>query len=424
MSPAGKNFCSKIFNFKSHVFVVLLCASLASPSCAGTNPQQTSPTQPQQQRSNLPPPSSAPAFTLGMNFLWGNGEPKGLEDRLSRMENMGIKQARTDWEWRAVESKKGTYDWSAIDRMMQLAHKHRIEILPMVHYAPEWALPNVKKPSGVYQLAPRDDAFGDYTRFLAASIDRYGPGGNAPFAFTPIQYWQVWNEPNIKEFWGPKPDSGRFVNFMKTVNKGLGERRNKVKIVHAGLSKSDTDFMWSLWDKEPGYCHLFDVMAIHSYFFNPKGGVRGVEDIDKDIPEYAKLGFIGGKDHGYLPKVFNVRRFMGYKEGCEHTPIWITEIGFLSTKKDQGMFSGTTPYAIKEDQSAQLAQKTLRYINEKLTTKPFGPGSRNMATNVTRVYWFTLDDYGFPNETGNFGLYRPDGTQREGLKNSVLQYTR
>lgn len=355
----------------------------------------------------LPPATQAQAsvnFTTGTNILWGGGDEAGLQARFDRMKQLGLTEARVDWEWRAVESKKGVYKWQAMDKLVSLAAKNNISLLPIVHYAPSWALPSSRKTG--YELAPREDAFAAYAKFLAAAIDRYGPGGNAPVPFQAITYWQVWNEPNNSDFWGPKPNAGSFVKLMKAVNAGLGtDRRNKVKLVHAGLSKADVAFVWQLWEVDAAYGKYFDIMALHPYFFSPNGGVRDIDAMDATDDSAAEaMGFVGSKhEGGFLGKVFNIQLFMTLKGSPK--PIWITEIGFMAGSKNQ--------WAVSENEETKLATKTLNYINDKLTTRGFGKGARkDLPANVQRVYWFTLDDYGFPDDTGNFGLYRMDGTAR------------
>jgi hypothetical protein len=347
-----------------------------------------------------------PQYTLGMNVLWDNGDPKKLESSFKRMKALGITEARTDWEWRAVEKTPGQYDWSATDRLVNLAYKNGITLYPIVHYAPEWAVVDKKKPDGVYQLAPKPEAYAAYGKFLAASIDRYGPSAKtkAKVAFKPIVYWQVWNEPNIKEFWGPKPNVGEFVKFMQVVNKQIGSRRGSVKIVHAGLSKADFVFLWEAWEKNANYGQLFDVMAVHPYFFDPKGGVRAPDAIDENERKYAELGLVGSPhDAGYLSKVFNIQLFLTLKKSPK--PIWITEIGFMAGNGNR--------WAIDEKRETELTSQTLAFINNRLTKKPFGVGVRkDIAANVQKVFWFCLDDYDFPNDTGNFGVYRTNGAIR------------
>lgn len=393
-------------------FLRSACALVAFTASAMTSMPQAATAQPYGQQQSV-----SSSFQLGMNFLWDKGSPEKLENSFQRMKQLGIRQARTDFEWRSVEAVKGQYDWSKLDTLMQLASKYDVELLPIVQYAPEWALPaDVKKPEGIYQVALTPDSYDDYARFLNAAIDRFGPGGNAPFAFKPIEYWQVWNEPNNKDFWymkggflggwDMKTAAQSFVDFMQAVNNDLGDRRNRIKIVHAGLSKNDTSYMWFLWDKDPNYGRLFDVMAVHSYFFNPSGGVRPVDAISDSDPTYTQMGFIGGpkSDHGYLKEAFNVQHFLALKKTPK--PLWITEIGFMANQSGP---VGKNPWVIHENQQTGLARQTLDFINSQL--------------DIDRVYWFVLDDYGFPHDMGAFGVYRTDGSARQGLYNELDRYT-
>lgn len=347
---------------------------------------------------------AGPPDFLGTNILWDGGDPVKLESSFRRMKGLGLRMARIDWEWRAVESRKGAYDWTALDRLVSLAHENGVSLLPIVHYAPDWALVPDRKPEGTYQMAPRREAFQAYADFVAASVRRYGPGGDAPVTFDPIVAWQIWNEPNGKEFWGPAPDPAAFADLMETTARTLAFSRSRIRIVHAGLSKADHVFLWSAWEADPNYGRTFDVLAVHPYFFNPRGGVRRPDAMDEDRKDVAALGFVGNPDEtGFLGKTFNLQLFLTLKGTPK--PIWITEIGFMA--------GSGNPWAIPESAQTPLVRDTLAYISGQLTDRPFGRGlRRDLAANVQRVYWFTLDDYGFPDDAGNFGLYRADGTLR------------
>lgn len=364
------------------------------------------------QASSPAPSSGGSSSFLGVNILWDKGDPVKLENTFRRLKALGFRMARVDWEWRAVEATKGTYDWEAMDTLVSLARTYGVSLLPIVHYAPDWAVVSGNKPEGTYQMAPRRDEFQEYADFVAQSVKRYGPEGNAPVAFNPITAWQIWNEPNGKEFWGPAPDPKAFAELMETTARTLSFARGKIRIVHAGLSKADHVFLWSAWEADPNYGRTFDVLAVHPYFFNPRGGVRAPDSIDGDRADVAALGFVGNPDDtGFLGKVFNLQLFLTLKGTPK--PIWITEIGFMAGSRN--------PWAVSEEVQTALAADTLSYVTRRLTDAPFGRGLRgDLAANVQRVYWFTFDDYGFPNDTGNFGLYRMDGTLRP-FARSVLQ---
>jgi len=206
----------------------------------------------------------AEPLSIGINAMWGPGDEPTLRKRFQKARALGVTQVRLDWEWRRVETTRGKYDWRSMDTLVRVAQEEEIELLPIVHYAPNWALRPESKPADVYEMAPKEEAFADYARFLKACIERYGPGGK----FTPILYWQVWNEPNIKNFWGPEPDAIAFTRLMRQVQRETRELRPAVKLVHAGLSKSDLIFFWQLWEADPHYGDTFDIMAVHPYLFD------------------------------------------------------------------------------------------------------------------------------------------------------------
>lgn len=348
------------------------------------------------------PPNGVDDF-FGINMLWPPGDAATLRERFQKVRGLGVQAVRIDWEWRLVEPEQGRYDWTELDRLVKVAHEEGVRLLPIVHYAPDWAVRPEPKADTVYQNAPREDAFLDFARFLRASIERYGPEGSANFPFTPITHWQVWNEPNLAEFWGPEPDPEAFTQMMIQVSTELVSMRDRIQLVHAGLAKSDLIFMWQLWDLNPYHGDTFDILAVHPYVFDAQDGVRLPSDMDADDPEFAALGFIGSvSDPGYLGKVFNLRLFLELR-GVEDTPIWITEMGY---------FVGDHSLGLSEQKQAQRLHKTLTFIKERLTTEPYGDDLRALPVNVERVFWFSLEDYPSPDGLGTFGLYRPNGSER------------
>lgn len=346
---------------------------------------------------------AAEPLRMGINLLWIPGDAATLRERFRKTRALGITEVRLDWEWRQAESRRGSYDWSKFDLLVRTAREEGVDLLPIVHYAPAWALRTERKPDDVYELAPRDDAFADYANFLLASIQRYGPKGNAPGPFVPIVHWEVWNEPNIRQFWGPKPDPAAFARLMQVVQKTLAPVRSTIRIVHAGLAKADVEFMWSLWDANPRHGDSFDILSVHPYVFDWSDGVRAPDAMDRDESKPAEMGFVGSvKDAGYLGKVFNLQLFMTLR-GAAGKPIWITEMGYFVAKHRLGL---------TEQEQGQRLVATVDFVRKRLADQPYGSGKRALAANVQRLYWFALEDYPSPDGLGSFGVYRPDGALR------------
>lgn len=358
------------------------------------------------------PARAATPMKLGMNVLWIPGDAAVLRERFRKARALGITEVRLDWEWRQAEGQRGRYDWRKFDVLVAAAHAEGVNLLPIVHYAPKWAEGGVSlfsltlfgASSTIYEMAPAESAYGDYAKFLRASVQRYGPGGNAPVAFTPIKAWQVWNEPNLPQFWSPAPNAAAYAKLMKQVQSTMAPLRSQITLVHAGLSKPDLNYVWALWNANPQHGDSFDVMAVHPYLYDAKDGIRAPEAMDADDPNMAALGFVGSShDPGFLGKVFNLQIFMTLR-GAPGKPIWATEVGYF--------IAPTHPLGVTEAGQAERLTATLDFIDQRLMGQPYGSGPRALATNVQRVYGFALEDYPSPDGLGAFGVYRPDGSLR------------
>jgi hypothetical protein len=345
-------------------------------------------------------PVAQAEMKYGINAKWGGGGYEELVARFALARSLGVKQVRIDWEWRLVEGQKGVYDWTPMDNLVKAAAEQDIELLPIVHYAPNWALPMLAfKSSGTYELAPSSDYYDNFAAFIKACIERYGPATKAG-----ITYWQIWNEPNTPQFWGPSPKPKDFVKMMKAVSHAVAEQRASIKLVHAGISRNDITYLWMLWDIDPSYGEYFDILAVHPYLFNKDAsGINAPQDMDADESSLAKMGFVGSKeDNTYLGKLFNLQLFMHLRQSSK--PIWITELGYVVA---------APPLGVTEAQQSAKTKATLDYINQHLSGKSFGKGLRgDLPADVERVYWFSLEDYESPDGLGNFGLIRADGTER------------
>lgn len=339
-------------------------------------------------------------ITYGINAKLGGGGYDELAARFAKARSLGVKQVRIDWEWRLVESQKGVYDWGPMDTLVKAAADQGVELLPIVHYAPNWALPLLAfKSSGTFELAPSSDYYDNFGAFVKACIERYGPATKAG-----ITYWQIWNEPNTPQFWGPSPNAKDFVKMMKAVSNAVADQRSNIKLVHAGISRNDITYLWMLWDVDASYGNYFDILAVHPYLFNKNAtGINAPQDMDADESSLAAMGFVGSKENNtYLGKLFNLQLFMNLKQASK--PIWVTELGYVVA---------APPLGVTEEQQSAKTKTTLEYINQHLSGKSFGKGLRgDLAADVERVYWFSLEDYESPDGLGNFGLIRADGTER------------
>lgn len=94
-----------------------------------------------------------------------------------------------------------TYDWNPVDRQVKLAVRNHLEPILDVFYAPAWAIDPKADPSLQVLRDPSDVA-----RFMKAAARRY----SGTFQGLPrVRYWQVWNEPNVRDYLWPQYQNGK-----------------------------------------------------------------------------------------------------------------------------------------------------------------------------------------------------------------------
>src|SRR5437764_12830332 len=120
--------------------------------------------------------------------------------RLSEMETqarLGVGTVRQPFEWWRVETRPGRFDFTPYDGYVADAARAGLSVLPVLIAPPAF---RSSRPPGSRSRAmfpPR--RFGDFARFAAAAVRRYGPGGgfwtaHSELPYVPIHAWQVWNE--------------------------------------------------------------------------------------------------------------------------------------------------------------------------------------------------------------------------------------
>jgi len=122
--------------------------------------------------------------TLGMNADLSGLDPADMEQSLAAMESAGFRWLRQRFAWDAIEISPGVYDWGAWDAIVEGAARHNLELLAVLDGTPAWARADVDAGNA---LAPPAESrgFGDFVTVFAT---RYGDQ---------IDYYQIWDEPNI-----------------------------------------------------------------------------------------------------------------------------------------------------------------------------------------------------------------------------------
>lgn len=133
---------------------------------------------------------------LGVNAELTQYEGDALDAQLEAMEAAGITWVRQIIPWDTIEPERGSFAWDAWDGLADAFRDHPdLQLVAVLVNSPAWAQ---RDPSNAVPTAPPDDP-ANFGAFAGAFAERYGDV---------IDFYQVWDEPNLTAAWGnlePRP---------------------------------------------------------------------------------------------------------------------------------------------------------------------------------------------------------------------------
>jgi polysaccharide biosynthesis protein PslG len=278
--------------------------------------------------------SAAPGF-VGMTADDLFGKPGTYRNNaLAAQHSAGVQTLRVTLDWSVIEYQPGSFDTSWYDQYVLDAAEHGITFLPVLFHAPDF---RETHPGTRYAYQPRNNA--DMANLAVRLVDRYGPNGtlwqqNPGVPAHPMTAWQIWNEPNLKFYWYPKPNPSQYKNMLQTVGAAIKSRDPNAEIVTAGLPdsrlKSATrlqPYLKALY--KGGGTAAFDTLAINSYAVSPK----------------------------YLNKLMTTTRKFVNRIGGRSDKIWITEVGWCDKGVKNRFCVGSTKQKKYTSQALSLIKK-------------------------------------------------------------------
>ncbi|WP_076477397.1 cellulase family glycosylhydrolase [Williamsia sterculiae] len=213
------------------------------------------------------PAGAAPAApAAGYGFTEGSGmldlSPGALNRELDAVSRTTATRLRVLVDWSQVEPTRGTFNWSAPDRVINAARAHGLTVLADIAFTPTWAGGGI----GPGKTAPPTRA-GDFGAFAATVAQRYQ---------SRVNEYEIWNEPNLAFFFGGvanKPQ--RFAALLRAAYPAIKRVQPNSTIVSGGLSRSvgvdsPPSFLAAVYAAGGG--GSFDAVGMHPYVF--PGGLR------------------------------------------------------------------------------------------------------------------------------------------------------
>ncbi|MGI8440040.1 MAG: GH39 family glycosyl hydrolase [Thermoleophilaceae bacterium] len=253
------------------------------------------------------------------HLLWSGVDGAEMDRQLDQAKDAGAKVIRVDVGWQTLEEQgKGRYaSWylSKVDSLVAKAEARDLDLLFTFVFTPCWAssAPDSVKQNcspgwydrGAGRYPPSNP--NDYADALAFMVKRYG---------NRISAWEVWNEPNLRDFFNTGDPAARYAELLKAAYPAAKAADPNATVLGGSLSESDVDFTRALYAH--GIKGNFDAFSIHPY-------THDRSPLDELEPRYVRSSFVKG-----VPAVHDVMTGEN-----DDKPMWLTEFGW-STSSTRG----------------------------------------------------------------------------------------
>lgn len=190
-------------------------------------------------------PDSIPPFRisdcLGVNIHFVEPQEKDLD----MIQQAGFNMIRMDFGWEHVERQKGEYDYSGYQRLTEALRKRGIVPIYILDYS-----------NKLYEnelSVVTEEGRQAFARFAAGAVKAIG---------SKSVIWEIWNEPNISQFW-TKPNPGQYVLLVEAAVKAMRGVNPKCTIVAPATSQIPFDFIKACFDR--GMLRWIDAVSVHPY---------------------------------------------------------------------------------------------------------------------------------------------------------------
>jgi hypothetical protein len=238
------------------------------------------------------PPAIAAQGWVGQDYFGINFQelrelkPSERSKHLARIAKLGIHDIRLGIAWPRVEplppvEGNHQYRWGEIDGEIAAMARHGIRAQANITQTPRWNAPgniigefNCNRTSS---WAPVDIT--PYAPLTKAIAERYGRGGafwraNPGLPAKPIVRYEIWNEPNLRGGWCPRPQPERYADMFMRAAKAIKSVDRDAQVVTGGIAPTTkqnihylgmAEFMRGATKAQPRLVRKAAGAAVHLY---------------------------------------------------------------------------------------------------------------------------------------------------------------
>jgi polysaccharide biosynthesis protein PslG len=185
---------------------------------------------------------------IGDDYFDGRDTVERIRRHLKIARSAGVHYLRCGFSWNGIEPERGDYRFDFWDKLVEEASRANIELVPYVAYTPEWA---ARSKEEFWKQPPSVPA--DYATLMRKLAERYRGR---------IRHWELWNEPDNKEYWNGSPDD--FATTIILAAQAVREVAPETVLVLGGMSQGPGSFFDVLVSRYHVEQYV-DVLALHAY---------------------------------------------------------------------------------------------------------------------------------------------------------------
>jgi hypothetical protein len=243
-------------------------------------------------------------------------DPARRDALLNEMTSAGADSVKVEIPWDHLEyAGDDKYEWGWLDAFVNAAESRGLKIHAQVSAAPPWV-----SPCSVWEPPMGSSDLTAYRDFLFDIVSRYG---------TRIEDYEIWNEPNIPDFWQCHAVSpADYAAMLRAGYLGAKAANPNVNIVGGSLSENDIGYLERMYTALRAYPDaaanddFFDALGVHPYAV--RGGIALAPNTDPAQANYTTT--FGQKNSAFLG--IDYMRATLDSHGDQHKNIWLGEFGY------------------------------------------------------------------------------------------------
>jgi hypothetical protein len=223
------------------------------------------------------------------------------ESAIQRSLRAGANVIRYSVNWDYVEPHAGQFNWHGYDPLYEAAIRHGIRPILIPVFSPHWARP-LDLSCGAAAADHCEDPpalkyDNAWANFVAQLANRYPKAAAI----------EVWNEPNLINFWKQGPDPQRYADLLNVAYDAVKKAQPDMRVLGGALSNTESGGNGSA----PYEQYLNDLLG-----YKPKFDAFSIHDYDT-----------AGGDSDWFDKTLDIARSALDLHGFTDVPLWVTEIG-------------------------------------------------------------------------------------------------